>query len=454
VTTQTTIDLAGDVIRPDDPAYDSARSVFNHMIDRRPLAILRCHDAQDVARGIRYAREHDLALAVRGGGHGVAGNAVCDGGIVLDMSGMTGVTVDPDRRVARAGAGLLLGDLDRATQRHGLATPLGVMSRTGIAGLTLGGGLGWLNGRHGLACDNLIGADVVTTDGAVLRVGPDDHPDLLWGLRGGSGNLAVVTSFTYRLHPVGPVLAGALTYPWPVARDVLRHHAEFMAAAPDEVASIASLGLDPTGQPMVTLLVCWCGDPDAGQRALGPLRSFGRPLQDSITVVPYLDWQSAPDPGFPLGRLHYWKSGYLRHLTDAALDVLLDLVPGIPSPATGIGLQGLRGAASRVPVDATAFPHRAQQNDLLILTQWEDPSRTAEHIAWTRAAFEALEPHLEDAVYVNNLGVEGADRVRSAYGPNYERLAQLKRTYDPANVLRLNQNVPPAGVRENRSGPA
>lgn len=449
MTPHTTTDLAGDVIRPDDPGYDSARSVFNHMIDRRPLAILRCHDAHDVAAGIRYAREHDLALAVRGGGHNVAGNAVCDGGIVLDMSAMKHVTVDPDRRIAHAGAGLLLGELDRATQRHGLATPLGIMSRTGIAGLTLGGGLGWLNGRHGLACDNLIGADVVTTDGTLLRVGPDEHPDLLWGLRGGGANLAVVTTFTYRLHPIGPVLAGALTYPWSAARDVLRHHAELMATAPDELTSVTSLGLDPSGRPTLTLVLCWSGHPRHGQRVLAPLRGFGRPEQDSITVMPYLDWQCAPDPGFPLGRLHYWKSGYLRQLTEPALDALIDLAPTIPSPATGIGLQCLRGAAGRIPVDATAFPHRGERYDLLILAQWQEPSRTTEHIAWTRAAFEALAPHLEDAVYVNNLGAEGPDRIRSAYGPNYPRLAELKSTYDPANVLRLNQNVPPT---QRRSG--
>lgn len=442
--THMTTDIADEVLRPGDPGYDAARAVFNAMIDRHPLAIVRCRDAADVARGICYARDHDLALSVRGGGHNVAGNAVCDGGIMLDLSGMKAVSVDPDRRVAHAGAGLLLGELDGATQAHGLATPLGVMSGTGIAGLTLGGGLGWLNGRHGLACDNLIGADVVTVDGEILRVGPDDHADLLWGLRGGGGNLAVVTSFHYRLHPVATVLAGALTHPWSAAREVLAHHHEFMATAPDELVSAASLGVGPTGEPTVTLVVSWCGDPAAGQRVLAPLRAFGAPLEDSITVLPFLDWQRAPDAGYPLGRQHYWKSGYLRHLTDAALDTLLDLAPTIPSPATGIGLQGLRGAASRVPVDATAFPHRAAQYDLLILSQWTDPALTAAHVAWARAAFEALEPHLEDGVYVNNLGVEGPDRIRSAYGPNYARLAGLKRRYDPANVLRLNQNVAPA----------
>ena len=436
-------DIAAHVIRPNDPGYDDARAVFNAMIDRRPLAIVRCRDAVDVAAGIRYARDHDLVLSVRGGGHGVAGNAVCDGGIMLDLSAMKDVTVDPAQRTAHAGPGLLLGELDAATQRFGLATPLGVMSDTGIAGLTLGGGLGWLNAGYGLACDNLIGARVVTADGDIVDVGPDEHPDLLWGLRGGGGNLAVVTSFIYRLHPVSSVLAGALTHPWAATREVLRHHHVFMASAPDELTSAVSLGLDAAGAPAVTIVVCWSGDPAEGERVLRPLRSFGPPIGDSIGLLPFLDWQRAADPAFPRGRLHYWKSGFLRHLTDAALDALLALPPTIPTPATGIGLQGLRGAAARVPVEATAFPHRAEQYDLLILAQWSDPARTDEHLGWARAAFDAVRPHLEDAVYVNNLGTEGAERVRSAYGPNHARLAALKRTYDPANVFRLNQNVSP-----------
>jgi FAD/FMN-containing dehydrogenase len=436
-------DIAAHVIRPNDPGYDDARAVFNAMIDRRPLAIVRCRDALDVAAGIRYARDHDLVLSVRGGGHGVAGNAVCDGGIMLDLSAMKDVTVDPAQRTAHAGPGLLLGELDAATQRFGLATPLGVMSDTGIAGLTLGGGLGWLNAGYGLACDNLIGARVVTADGDIVDVGPDEHPDLLWGLRGGGGNLAVVTSFIYRLHPVSSVLAGALTHPWAAAREVLRHHHVFMASAPDELTSAVSLGLDAAGAPAVTIVVCWSGDPAEGERVLRPLCSFGPPIGDSIGLLPYLDWQRAADPAFPRGRLHYWKSGFLRHLTDAALDALLALPPTTPTPAVGIGLQGLRGAAARVPVEATAFPHRAEQYDLLILAQWSDPARTDEQVGWTRAAFDAVRPHLEDAVYVNNLGTEGAERVRSAYGPNHARLAALKRTYDPANVFRLNQNVSP-----------
>lgn len=436
-------DIAAEVLRPGDSGYDTARAVFNAMIDRRPKVIVRCRGADDVARGIRYARENDLPLSVRGGGHNVAGNAVCDGGVMLDLSRMKELTVDPDNRIAHAGPGLLLGELDRATQAHGLATPLGVMSGTGIAGLTLGGGLGWLNGRHGLACDNLLGAEVVTADGNVLPVSQDDHADLLWGLRGGGANLAVVTLFRYRLHPVGPVLAGVLTYPWPAAPDLLAYHHDFMATAPDELTSAVTLGISPTGEPTITLLVCWCGDLPRGQRVLAPLRSFRRPRTDSITARPYTDWQCEPDTGYPRGRLHYWKSGYLRHLTHPTLDTLIDLAPTIPSATTGIGLQGLRGAASRVPTDATAFPHRAQQYDLLILAQWTDPARSTEHITWARSAFETLQPHLEPGVYVNNLGTEGPDRIRAAYGPNHPRLATLKHRYDPTNFLRLNQNITP-----------
>jgi len=445
VTAPPTIDLQGDVVRPGDLEYDSARAVFNAMIDRKPLAILRCREAADVVRGIAFARQHDLALSVRSGGHNVAGNAVCDGGIMLDLSPMKYLQVDPDHGSAQAGPGLLLGDLDRATQQYGLAVPLGVMSKTGIAGLTLGGGLGWLNGRYGLACDNLVGAEVVTADGNVLRVGLDEHADLLWGLRGGGGNFGVVTSFTYRLNPVGPVLAGGLSYPWAMAGDVLRFHDGFMATAPDELVTAVSLALDSSGTPQLSIGVCWCGHPDDGISVLRPLREFGPPGQDTIASMPYVALQSAPDAGFPLGRLHYWKSGYLRYLTDAATDTLLEIAAAMPPGTSGIGMQGLRGAASRVGVDATAFPHRAAQYDFLILAQWADRRDSERNIAWARDSFAAMQPHLEDAVYVNNLGTEGPDRVRAAYGPNHQKLAELKRRYDPKNIFRLNQNVPPAG---------
>jgi FAD/FMN-containing dehydrogenase len=348
-------DLVGDVIRPADDEYDSSRVVFNAMIDRRPVAILRCHDPSDVGHGIAFARHHDLPLSVKGGGHNVAGNAVCDDGLVLDLSPMKTVQVDPAKRTARAGAGLLLGELDRSTQEHGLATPLGVVSLTGIAGLTLGGGLGWLNRKHGLACDNLVGAEVVTADGTVLHANPDTHPDLFWALRGGGGNFGVVTGFEYRLHPVGPVLAGAVSHPLQTAPEFLTLHDELIASAPDELSTAVSLALDPTGEPVATVAMCWCGPHVDGHTVLGPLMSYGRPIFSQIGPVPYTDWQRGPDPGFPPGRLHYWKAGWLRDLTDAAITTLLDRLRTMPSSFSGIGLQHMGGAAARIASAATAY---------------------------------------------------------------------------------------------------
>ena len=436
--------LHGRLVRPGDADYDAVRAVFNAMIDRRPAAIVRCLDPADVAQGIAFAREHDLVLSVRGGGHNVAGHAVCDGGVMLDLSLMKGLRVDPAGQVAHAGAGLTLGELDRATQTYGLATPLGNVSVTGIAGLTMGGGLGWLNGEHGLACDNVIAAEVVTADGQLLHVSQDEHPDLFWALRGGGGNFGVVTSFVYQLHPVGPVLAGRLSHPWAAAADVLRFHDDFVAAAPDELSTAVSLARDEQGRPVVTIVACWCGTPEDGERALAPLRAAGPPRADTIGVIPYVALQSAGDGGFPRGRQHYWKSGFLREPTDAALDTLVQHVPDMPSRASGVGLQHLHGAAGRVAPDATAFPHRADQYDLLILSQWEDPEDSERNIAWSRSLFDAMTPHLQHAVYVNNLGAEGSERVRSAFGLNAPRLAEVKRRYDPANVFRLNQNIAPA----------
>jgi FAD/FMN-containing dehydrogenase len=352
--------LHGRLVRPGDADYDAVRAVFNAMIERRPAAVAQCQDPVDVARGIAFAREHDLVVSVRGGGHSVAGNAVCDGGIMLDLSPMKALQVDPRRHTARAAPGLTLGELDRGTQQHGLATPLGVMSGTGIAGLTLGGGLGWLNGRYGLTCDNVLAAEVVTADGDVVRVGPQEHPDLFWALRGGGGNFGVVTEFSYRLHPLGPVLAGGLAYPWAKAADALRFHEEFVAAAPDELSTAVSLNLDSTGAPTVSV-VCWCGPLEDGERVLSPLRAFGPPLADTIGVTSYVALQSAPDAGFPTGRLHYWKSGFLRDVTAGAIETLLEHVPQMPSAMIGVGLQRLHGAAGRVAPTATAFPHRADQ---------------------------------------------------------------------------------------------
>ena len=435
--------LRGRVIYPADGDYDAARGVFNGMIDRRPRAVVRPVDASDVVRCIESARRHDLPLSVRGGGHSVAGHAVRDGAIMLDLSGMKAVQVEPETRTVHAEPGLTLGEFDRATQAFGLATTLGVVSVTGIAGLTLGGGLGWLNGCHGLACDNLISAEVVTADGQLLTASTQQNEDLFWGIRGGGGNFGVVTSFEYQLHPVDVVLAGALAYPLHTARQVLRFYDDFVKAAPDELSTAVSLALTPTGEPTVSIVVCYCGPTDEGEQVLHPLRTFQSPVDDSIQPMPYTALQSARDKEFPSGRLHYWKSGWLRDLSDGAVETLMQFIPQMPSSASGIGLQQMHGVASRIAPSATAFPHRAEQYDFLILSQWSDVTDSDRNIEWTSALFQAMQPHLEESVYVNNLGDEGPARVKAAYGQNYPRLAALKRTLDPDNLFRANQNIDP-----------
>ena len=435
--------LRGDLIRPEDDRYAAARAVFNAMVDRRPALIVRCAGVADVMRGVEFARSHDVPLSIRGGGHSVAGKAVCDGGLMLDLSPMKSIRVDTARRRAEAQGGLTLGEFDHETQAFGLATTLGVVSVTGIAGLTLGGGLGWLNGLHGLACDNLVSADVVTADGRLLRATEEENEDLFWGIRGGGGNFGVVTSFGYRLHPVGTVLAGGLSYPLSKAHEVLRFYHEFASRCPDELSTVASLGVTPEGAGVISVSVCYCGPLEEGERVLRPLREFGSPQADNIEPMAYTTLQSAPDAGFPPGRRHYWKSSYLKELSEEAIEVMAEYVSEMPSPATGVGLQQMHGAASRVDPTATAFPHRDEHYDFLILSQWADPAESERNVEWTRSLFEAMDPFFEEGVYVNNLGDEGEDRVRAAYGANYERLLDLKGKYDPTNLFRLNQNIPP-----------
>ena len=442
--------LQGEVVLPGDRGYDRARTVFNGMVDRRPLVVIRPVDASDVARAVAFARRYDLPLTMRGGGHSVAGNAVHDGAVMIDLSRMKTIQVDPETMTARAEPGLTLGEFDRATQQLGLATTLGAISVTGIAGLTLGGGLGWLNGRYGLACDNLISADVVTADGRLLKASARENENLYWAIRGGGGNFGVVTSFEYQLHPVELVLAGGLSYPLSKAPQVLRFYDDFVKAAPDELSTAASLALAPSGEPMVFIAVCYCGQIDDGERVLRPLRTFQSPVEDWIQPMPYPALQSARDDGFPAGRLHYWKSGWLRDLTDGAVATLMDFLPQMPSTASGVGFQQMHGVASRVAPTDTAFPHRAEHYDFLILSQWSDATDSDRNVEWTRALFEAMRPHLEEAVYVNNLGDEGPARVKAAYGQNYPRLAALKRTYDPDNLFRENKNIEPA---TDQSGP-
>ena len=435
--------VKGPVLGAGDPAYEESRHVFNAMIERRPAAILKCSCAEDVAHGVTVAREYNLPISIKGGGHSVAGNAVCEDGLMLDMSEMKRISVDPERGIAVAEAGLTLGEFDAATARYGLATTLGVVSMTGIAGLTLGGGIGWLNGKHGLACDNVLSMEVVTADGRLRTVDARQDQDLFWALRGGGGNFGVVVSFTYSLHPVSKVLAGPISYPLERAADALVLYHQVASTAPDSLATAASMAPGPDGQPCLSLVVCWSGPVDEGEHVLRPLREFGPPITDAVGPVSYRELQSMPDPGYPSGRLHYWKASFLADLTSEAIDTILRFSATAPSPYTGVGLQQITGAASRVAPTATAFAHRARQYDFLILSQWDDPADSPDNVRWTRELFDAMSPHFR-GVYVNNLGEEGSDRVRDAYGINYERLAAIKAAYDPDNVFRLNQNIRPA----------
>jgi FAD/FMN-containing dehydrogenase len=446
-----TTTFSGELVAPTDPAYDDARAIWNGAIDRRPALIARCRGAHDVAAALRLARERDLRVAVRGGGHGVAGLAVNDGGLVIDLSPMKAIAVDPRARTATAQGGVLWGELDAATQAHGLATVGGIVTHTGIAGLTLGGGIGWLMRRHGATVDNFAGAEVVTPDGAILKA--DD--DLMWGLRGGGGNFGVVTELEYQLHPVGPtVLAGPVYYALEDAPEALRHYRDFVARAPDELTTIVNLRQAPPlpilppamhGRPVAAIIACWAGDPEQGERALEPLRRFGTPLIDLVAARPYVELQSLFNPAVPHGWHYYWKSWELPPLTDAAIDALVEQAAAITSPRSYLIVFHLGGAMTRVGEADMAFGQRADGHDLNINAVWlEDDPDPDRHRAWARETYAKLAPHGLGRTYVNFLGDEGSDRVRAAYGrEKYARLQQLKRTYDPENVLRGNQNIAP-----------
>jgi FAD/FMN-containing dehydrogenase len=435
--------LRGGLVVPGETGYDEARSVFNAMIDRRPAAIARCAGVGDVQACVRFAREHDVLLAVRGGGHNVAGKAVCDDGLVVDLSSLKQVSVDAAARTARAEPGLRLGELDRATQAFGLATPLGIASDTGIAGLTLGGGLGWLNGRLGLSCDNLLAAEVVLADGRCVRASADEDAELLWALQGGGGNFGVVTRFEYRLHELGAVTGGMVLHAAKDAKRVLRFYDEFARGCPDDLSTAAAFLTAPDGSLMLAVAACHSGPPAEGARAVAALRAFGPPAADDIKVMPYVEMQRLLDAAFPPGRFHYWKSGFMRALSDDAIGLMLDAAERKPSPSSLVVLQQMHGAASRVDPVATAFGHRHEQYDLLILASWDKAADSQRNTAWARGLWETLQPHAEDAVYVNDLGEEGEQRVRSAYGPTFPRLAALKRKFDPDNFFRVNQNIRP-----------
>jgi FAD/FMN-containing dehydrogenase len=434
--------VRGEIITPSDARYDAARKVFNAMIDRRPGLVLRCAGAADVIAGIRFARDRDTAVSVRAGGHGVAGKAVCDGGVVIDLSAMKAIRVDPERRVAQAQPGLLLGEYDRETQAFGLATPLGIVSCTGISGLTLGGGIGWLNGKYGLTCDNVRAVDLVTANGELVHASSSENEDLYWAVRGGSGNFGVVTSFEYDAHPVGPVLGGMALFPASRASRILRFYIEFSSAAPDELSTAAALVTGPDGGLAVAVVVAYCGSPAEGEKLIAPLRALG-PAADLIRVMPYVELQSILDGAFPQGNQHYWKAGFTVGLSDAAIEKVIEFMTAKPSPLTICYLQQLHGAAGRVKASATAFPHRGDRWEFAILAQWEASASGDANMRWANQFFQAVQPELAPGVYVNMLGEEGADRVRSAYAGNYERLLAVKRKYDPSNFFRSNHNIVP-----------
>ena len=435
----------GPVLEPRDPGYDAARKVDNAMIDRRPAVIARCAGVADVLSAVRFARTHDLLVSVRAGGHNVAGNAVCDGGLMIDVSPMKGIRVDPRSRIAQAQAGVTWGEFDAETQAFGLASTGGVISTTGIAGLTLGGGVGWLNGRFGLACDNLVSADVVTADGQFLRASEQENADLFWALRGGGGNFGIVTSFEYRLHPLGPMmLGGPVFHPAARAREVLRFYREFSASEPDELTTYAGLLTGPDGAPLVGIVPCYAGPPDQGEKLVERLRKFGPPVADMIGPMPYVAVQRMFNDAFPPGRYNYWKSSLTSEITDQLIDAVVEHMARVPSPHTALMLEHYHGAYARTPATATAYSHRRPTYDVVIIANWTDPKDNDRNIAWARDVFAAVQPQVSQAVYVNFLDRDdGADRIRAAYGENYDRLVAVKRTYDPKNFFRMNQNIRP-----------
>ena len=445
----------GELLLSTSPGYDAARRIWNGAIDRHPACIARCTGVADVVEAVRFARERDLLVAVRSGGHGVAGHAVCDRGLVIDLSSMKGIRVDPQARTAQAQAGVLWGELDRETQLHGLATVGGIVTHTGIAGLTLGGGLGWLTRKYGATVDNLRSVDVVTADGNLVTASADQNQELFWGVRGGGGNFGVVTSFEYRLHEVGPiVLAGPVFHSLEDGPEVLRFYRQFAAAAPDELTTIFELSVaqplpflppEVHGKPIVMVGACYAGAPQEGLEVVRPLKEFGNPIADLLEPTPYRALQSMFDPFVPHGWHRYWKALELPPLTDDAIDALVEHASAQTSPKSYCIVFQLGGALSHVGRDETAFTQRDAAHNVNINAVWtpEDPD-AERHIQWARSFFAALQPHARDRVYLNFLGDEGRDRVRQAYGAaTYSRLTELKATLDPDNFFRLNQNIEP-----------
>jgi FAD/FMN-containing dehydrogenase len=442
--------LTGPLLTPTDSGYDAARTIWNRLIDRRPALIARCASADDVAAGVHFAREHELLLSVRGGGHNVAGSAICHGGLMLDLSAMKTADVDASRRTVVAGPGLTWGELDTATQRHGLATVGGIISTTGVAGLTLGGGHGWLMRKYGLTCDNLLAADLVTADGRRLRTSRDEHPDLFWALRGGGGNFGIVTAFEFRLHPVTTVTAGLLVFPTSRGREVVEVFRTLSLEAPDELTVHVLMTTWFDGTPVIAVALCYCGPEASAEAVLRPLRTLGAPMADTIRRMSYGELQTSLDSTNPAGGWYY-KSGYfdpVRGRTSEALLATLDHVD-FPDPSilSRVVIEGLGGAMARVPDGETAFVHRRAPFDLIVIAGGITHEQLPRNAAWARGVWTAMKPFLSGGIYVNYLdGDQGHEGVEAAYGPAYARLAALKAKYDPDNVFRLNHNITPQGA--------
>jgi FAD/FMN-containing dehydrogenase len=445
--------VRGAVLTDGEDGYDTARSVWNGMIDRKPAVIVRCAGAADVRAAVDFARDAGTVLSVRGGGHNIAGSAVCDGGVMIDLTPMKSVRVDPFAGTARVEPGVTLGEFDREAQAFGLVTPTGINSTTGVAGLALGGGFGWTSRKFGLTADNLLSADVVTADGQLVRASETENPDLFWAIRGGGGNFGVVTSFEFRVHPLGPeVMSGLIVHPLADAREALKHYREVMAEAPDELAcwfvmrSAPPLPFLPEavhGTGILAFAACYAGPMDAADRAMGPLRAIGTPIADVIGPHPFAGWQTVMDPLLEPGARNYWKSQSFGALSDGLIEVMLEHANKPPSPECELAMCQVGGAINRVPAEATAYPHRDVAYVLNIHTRWRDPADDAACVAWARTLFDACKPFATGAVYVNFMPEEEADRVPSAYLGNAERLTTIKAKYDPHNLFRVNQNIRP-----------
>jgi FAD/FMN-containing dehydrogenase len=438
--------VSGSVLDPDHADYHATRAVHNGLIDRKPALIVRCRKTDDVVAALAFARGAGLEVSVRGGGHNVAGRAVTDGGVMIDLAEMKGITVDPDQATATAEGGVLWRDLNDAAGEHGLAVTGGAISTTGIAGFTLGGGLGWLMGKHGLAADNLLAAELVTAEGEVLEVDVGSHPDLFWAIRGGGGNFGVVTSFTYRVHPVKMITGGLIAHPIDAAPDVLRFYRDAVADCSDDLTVFAALthAPDGSGAKLAAMAVCHVGEPDEAERELERFKTWGSPLVVEVGPMPYPVMNTLLDEGFPPGALSYWLSSFTAGLPDELIDTAVDAFASGPSPMTPILFEHFHGAVTRVPVTETAVPHRDEGWNLLIPSVWMDPADTEANIAWTRETFAALRPHFGTGRWLNYLGDDQKeDAIRAAYGPNYDRLVEVKRQYDPDNVFHLNHNIVP-----------